>query len=166
MYYLVGVTDLSQPVSAVKSSRLETNPWTVTNSPRPDYLLTFRCIVYSFRGSRLKLTPRQPSNPLLLEMYQPKKRVAVIWQFCLYNMFMSLSLVAVVCPQVQPVVWFQPDTKYTYNYETNTYGAPPTQFGYSRYKCNWKLYRTNNWIIDLVMIMVQDMLLIFLRTAE
>ena len=36
-------------------------------------------------------------------------------------MFMSLSLVAVVCAQVQPVVWFQPDIEYTYTYEGYTH---------------------------------------------
>ncbi|KAK2161989.1 hypothetical protein NP493_1549g00009 [Ridgeia piscesae] len=44
----------------------------------------------------------------------------LIWRFCLY-MFMSFSLIVVVRPQVQPVVWFQPDTEYTYKYEGYTH---------------------------------------------
>ena len=44
----------------------------------------------------------------------------LIWRFCLY-MFMSFSLIAVVRLQVQPVVWFQPDTEYTYKYEGYTH---------------------------------------------
>ena len=44
----------------------------------------------------------------------------VIWRFCLY-MFISLSLIAVACSQTHNVVWFQPDTEYTYKYEGFTH---------------------------------------------
>ena len=35
--------------------------------------------------------------------------------------FIVLSLIAGVCSQVQPVVWFHPDTEYTYKYEGYTH---------------------------------------------
>ena len=44
----------------------------------------------------------------------------VVWRFCLY-MFLLLSLNAVLCPEAQHTVWFQPDTEYTYKYEGFTH---------------------------------------------